>query len=190
LTNATNIAARAGSPISPAINATSGPSSTQLSYRTNREEHFHADRIEQEHSSCTVAVRSLNMTTGSMLISGAAILAMIAECGAGQPAAKWKELQRHNIPGTALEGVTTMIEIPPGAVSARHSHPGEDFGYLIEGTVVLQVDGKAPVTLRAGDAFLTERGQIHNARNIGTTTARAVDTYIIDKGKPGVIPAP
>jgi len=83
-----------------------------------------------------------------------------------------------------------MIEIPPGAVSARHSHPGEDFGYLIEGTVVLQVDGKAPVTLRAGDAFLTERGQIHNARNIGTTTARAVDTYIIDKGKPGVIPAP
>jgi quercetin dioxygenase-like cupin family protein len=130
------------------------------------------------------------MTTRSMLISGAAILAMIAGCGAGPPAAKWKELQRHDIPGTALEGVTTMIEIPPGAVSARHSHPGEDFGYLIEGTVVLQIDGKPPVTLRAGDAFLTGRGQIHNARNIGTTTARAVDTYIIDKGKPGVIPAP
>ena len=89
-----------------------------------------------------------------------------------------------------MEGVTTIIEIPPGGVSARHSHPGEDFGYLIEGTIVLQVDGKAPVTLKAGDVFLTERGRIHNARNIGTTTARAVDTYVIDKGKPGIIPAP
>jgi quercetin dioxygenase-like cupin family protein len=130
------------------------------------------------------------MTTRSRLISGAAMLLMIVGAGAGQPAAKWKELQRHEIPGTALEGVTTIIEIPPGAVSARHSHPGEDFGYLIEGTVVLQVDGKPPITLNAGDVFLTERGRIHNARNIGTTTARAVDTYVIDKGKPGVIPAP
>ena len=130
------------------------------------------------------------MTTRSMLIPGAAILLIVVGYGDGQPAAKWKELQRHDIPGTALEGVTTIIEIPPGAVSARHSHPGEDFGYLIEGTVVLQVDGKPPVTLKAGDVFLTERGRIHNARNIGNTTARAVDTYVIDKGKPGIIPAP
>jgi quercetin dioxygenase-like cupin family protein len=129
------------------------------------------------------------MTTRSTLISGVAAMLILAGYGDGQPAAKWKELQRHDIPGTALEGVTTIIEIPPGAVSARHSHPGEDFGYLIEGTIVLQVDGKPPVTLKAGDVFLTERGRIHNARNIGNTTARAVDTYVIDKGKPGIIPA-
>ncbi len=129
------------------------------------------------------------MTTRNILISGAAFLATMATTGAQQPAPKFKELQRHEIPGTALEGVTTVVEIPPGGVSARHSHPGEDFGYLIEGTIVLQVDGKPPVTLKAGDVFLTERGRIHNARNIGTTTARAVDTYVIDKGKPGVIPA-
>ena len=61
---------------------------------------------------------------------------------------------------------------------------------LIEGTIVLMVDGKPPVTVRAGEVFFTERGQIHNARNIGTTTARAVDTYVIDKGKPGITPAP
>ena len=129
------------------------------------------------------------MTIRSIRISGAALLMMIAGRGAQQPAAKWKELQRHEIPGTPLEGVTTVIEIPTGGVSARHSHPGEDFGYVIEGTIVLQVDGKTPVTLRAGDVFLTERGRIHNARNIGPTIARAVDTYVIDKGKPGIIPA-
>jgi quercetin dioxygenase-like cupin family protein len=152
---------------------------------------FHPDRIEygiypvQCCQECKIMT-----TTQSMLISGTAILATIAVCGAGQSAANWTELQRHDIPGTGREGVTTVIEIPPGATSARHSHPGEDFGYIIEGTIVLQVDGNPPVTLKAGDVFFTERGHIHNARNIGTTTARAVDTYVIDKGKPGIIPAP
>jgi quercetin dioxygenase-like cupin family protein len=56
---------------------------------------------------------------------------------------------------------------------------------VIGGTIVLMVEGKPPVTVRAGEVFFTERGHFHNARNIGTTTARAVDTYIIDKGKPG-----
>jgi quercetin dioxygenase-like cupin family protein len=125
-------------------------------------------------------------TTRTVLISCAAILAMVVLCGAEKPAAKFSELQRREIPGTGLEGVTTVAEIPPGATSARHSHPGEDFGYLIEGTIVLQVDGKPPQTVRAGEVFFTERGHIHNARNIGTTMAKAVDTYVIDKGKPGV----
>jgi len=127
--------------------------------------------------------------TRSMLISGTAILAVIGVCIADQPAAKFTELQRRAIPGTELEGVTTVAEIPPGATSAKHSHPGEDFGYLIEGTIVLMVDGKPPVTVKAGEVFFTERGKMHNARNIGTTTARAVDTYVIDKGKPGLTPA-
>lgn len=129
------------------------------------------------------------MTSRILLVSAAAVLAVIVQRGAGQPASRFKELQRHAIPGTDLEGVTTVVEIPPGATSARHSHPGEDFGYLIQGTIVLQVDGKPPMTLKAGDVFITERGRVHNARNIGTTVAKAVDTYVIDKGKPGVIPA-
>ena len=128
--------------------------------------------------------------TRSMPISGAAIFATIALCLAQQPPAKFTELQRRPIPGSDFEGVTTVAVIPVGATSARHSHPGEDFGYLIEGTIVLQVDGKPPLTLKAGDVFYTERGRIHNARNIGTTPAKAVDTYVIDKGKPGIIPAP
>jgi quercetin dioxygenase-like cupin family protein len=131
----------------------------------------------------------MTIRSGS-LFSAAAILATVAICGAQQPAAKFAELQRRSIPGSQLDGVTTLAEIPPGATSARHSHPGADFGYLIEGTIVLYVDGKPPLTLKAGDVFFTERGQIHNARNIGTTMARAVDTYVIDKGQPGIIPAP
>jgi len=129
-------------------------------------------------------------TTQSRLICGAALLGILTAGNAQPPAAKWSELQRHDIPGTGREGVTMAIEIPPGATSARHSHPGEDFGYLIEGTIVLYVDGEPPKTVRAGEVFFTERGHIHNARNIGTVMARAVDTYVVDKGKPAVTPAP
>jgi quercetin dioxygenase-like cupin family protein len=129
-------------------------------------------------------------TTRSILMSAGAILAILAACGAPQSAPKFTELQRRDIPGTGREGVTTVVEIPPGALTARHSHPGEDFGYIIDGRIVLYVDGLSPITLKAGDVFFTERGHIHNARNIGTTTARAVDTYVIDKGMPGITPAP
>jgi len=129
------------------------------------------------------------MVKRTLHLCGAVILAAVAIGVAQQSALKFVELQRHEIPGTALDGVTTTIEIPPGAASARHSHPGEDFGYVIEGTIVLYVDGKPPQTLKAGDVFFIGRGHVHNARNIGTTPARAVDTYVIDRGKPGVIPA-
>jgi quercetin dioxygenase-like cupin family protein len=128
------------------------------------------------------------MTTRAALFSGAAVLVTIAVCGAPKPSAKWTELQRHDLTDIGREGVEMLIEIPPGVTTARHSHAGDDFGYVIEGTIVLQVDGQPPLTVKAGETFYTARGHIHNARNIGKTTARAVDTYIIDKGKPVVIP--
>jgi quercetin dioxygenase-like cupin family protein len=126
------------------------------------------------------------MRIRTALIFAACILATILVSAA--PAAKWTELQRHDLANTGREGVEMSIEIPPGVTTARHSHPGDDFGYVIEGTIVLMVDGKPPQTVKAGETFYTERGHVHTARNIGKTTARAVDTYIIDKGHPVVIP--
>ena len=127
------------------------------------------------------------MTTRAF-ISGAAILATVAVCVAQRPSAKWVELQRHDLADISREGVEMLIEIPPGVTTARHSHAGDNFGYLIQGTIVLQIDGKPPQTVKAGETFFTERGHIHNARNIGKIPAKAVDTYIVDKGKPVVIP--
>ncbi len=78
------------------------------------------------------------------ILFAAALLSIIAIGVAQQPAAKFRELQRRDIPGTGRVGVTTVAEIPPGVLSARHSHAGEDFGYLIEGTTELYVDGDHP----------------------------------------------
>jgi len=134
------------------------------------------------------------MTTQAAIFSGAAMLATVVLCGAQtssaqrQPASKWVELQRHDLADIGREGVEMLIEIPPGVTTQRHSHAGDDFGYVIQGTIVLMIDGKPPQTVKAGQTFFTERGHIHNARNIGKITAKAVDTYIIDKGTPVVIP--
>lgn len=116
------------------------------------------------------------------------VLASLSASGAAPPAARWTELQRRALGDIRREGVEMLIEIPPGVSSARHSHPGDDFGYVIAGTIVLQVDGNPPLTVKAGETFFTARGRVHNARSIGPAAARVVDTYIIDEGKPVVIP--
>jgi quercetin dioxygenase-like cupin family protein len=121
-------------------------------------------------------------------LSGAAIAASIALCAARPSTATRKELHRGELAAApGHEAVTVLAEIPAGMASTRHSHPGDDLGYVLEGTIVLQVDGQPPLTLHAGDVFTTPPGRIHNARNVGTTTARALDTYIIKKGQAAVI---
>jgi quercetin dioxygenase-like cupin family protein len=109
---------------------------------------------------------------------------------AQQPNATWTELQRGDLSVPGREGVTMAIVIPPGGQSARHSHPGEDFGYLLAGSAVLEFDDGERKTLAAGDAYLIQRGRVHHARNVGGTSARFLDTYVIEKGHPVVTPAP
>ena len=125
-----------------------------------------------------------------MAASAAIIAFAISFGGQAQKAnATWTELQRADLSVAGREGVTMTIVIPPGGESARHSHPGEDFGYLIAGTVVLEFDDGEKKSLSAGDAYVIRRGRVHHARNVGPTPARFLDTYIIDKGWPVVVPA-
>jgi len=125
----------------------------------------------------------------SRFLTAAAIASAIAVCAAqATPVATRKELRRGDLAAApGREAVSVLAEIPVGAASSRHSHPGDDLGYVLEGTIVLQVDGQPPLTLHAGDVFTTPPGRVHNARNVGTTTARALDIYIIKKGQPAVI---
>jgi quercetin dioxygenase-like cupin family protein len=126
------------------------------------------------------------LLSGLLAASTVAFGAML--CAAQPAPTTRKELQRAALAAApGRDAVSVLAEIPVGAASARHSHPGDDLGYVLEGTIVLQVDGQPPLTLHAGDAFTTPPGRVHNARNIGTVTARALDIYIIEKGKPAVI---
>ena len=109
---------------------------------------------------------------------------------AQQPTFKRTVLQQGDISVPGREVISAVAEFQPGATPGRHTHPGEEVGYVLEGTLLLERDGKAPVTLKVGGTFLIPAGTIHNATNTGTGTARILATYIVEKGKPLATPAP
>jgi len=94
------------------------------------------------------------------------------------------DLQQHDLSVPGREAVQAIVEILPGMTSPRHSHPGEEIIYLLEGTLEYQVEGKAPVTLKPGDVLFIPAGTIHAARNVGTGRGAELATYIVEKGKP------
>ena len=79
-------------------------------------------------------------------------------------------------------------EFAPGVAARRHTHPGEELGYVLEGTLVLEVEGQPPVTLKAGDVFFVPAGVVHDGRNVGSGPAKVLATYIVERGKPVAMP--
>ena len=83
--------------------------------------------------------------------------------------------------------VTAIVELAPGSCSGRHTHPGIDSGYVMQGDFVLKVDGKPELTFKAGDSFETQPLTPHDACSVSGT--KLVDTWVIEKGKPLASPA-
>jgi quercetin dioxygenase-like cupin family protein len=123
-----------------------------------------------------------------MVVAGAAaVLAGVWASGslkAQQPGFKRVELQKHDLGVPGREVVQARAEFEPGAAVGKHTHPGEEFGYLLEGTLELEVAGKPNTRLKAGDAFFVPAETIHAARNVGGTPAKVLATYVVEKGKP------
>jgi quercetin dioxygenase-like cupin family protein len=107
-----------------------------------------------------------------------------------QPGVKRTDLQRHDLSIPGRETVQARIDIAPGAAAAWHRHPGEEVIYVLEGVLEYQLEGASPVTLRAGEVLFVPSGVAHKARNPGTTNGAELATYIVEKGKPLVAPAP
>ena len=85
-------------------------------------------------------------------------------------------------------GVMARVEIDAGVSSGRHTHPGEEFGYVLEGSFEVTIDGKAPVKLAPGSVFFIPANTIHEGKNVGKTKARVVSTYVVESGKPLATP--
>jgi quercetin dioxygenase-like cupin family protein len=106
---------------------------------------------------------------------------------AQQPGIKRTDLQRHDLSVPGREVVQVRVELAPGVSFPRHSHPGEEIIYVLEGTWEYTVEGKPPVTLKAGDVLFIPVGTIHSARNIGSGNGAELATYVVEKGKPLVV---
>ena len=117
---------------------------------------------------------------------------LISSCQSAPPVAqqlkiKRTELQRHDLSVPGRESIQVRIDFEAGAAFGKHSHPGEEVIYVLEGLFEYEVEGKPPVKLKAGDVLFIPEGTIHAAKNIGTTNAAELATYIVEKGKQLVV---
>jgi quercetin dioxygenase-like cupin family protein len=94
------------------------------------------------------------------------------------------EIQRgpSSIPGREIVQVLTVI--PVGVESGWHTHPGEEVGYILAGTVQMLIKDRPTLVLDAGDGFLIPRDTPHNALDLGPDTGKMLSTYLVEEGKP------
>ncbi len=102
-----------------------------------------------------------------------------------QPAIKRTILQRADDPASSkYEAIMGISEIPPGATSGKHRHPGIELAYILDGSVELVHEGKPPVTIKAGEVTMNLGGGVHVATNRGSVPVKILTVYIVEKGKP------
>ena len=93
-----------------------------------------------------------------------------------------------SVPGR--EAVVARVEVAPGAKAGRHTHPGDEISYVLEGESTLLVDGQPPRKVKAGESFVIPAGVVHDAHNESNAPARLLGVYVVEKGKPLASPAP
>jgi quercetin dioxygenase-like cupin family protein len=130
-------------------------------------------------------MRTTRILAVAVLIVGSGLALNVAQ--PQQPGVTRTDLLRHDLGVPGREVVQVRVDFAPGAVAPGHSHPGEEIAYVIEGLLEYRLDGKPPVTLKAGEALFIPAGTIHAAKNVGSGNAAELATYIVEKGKPLVV---
>ena len=136
-----------------------------------------------------------NRRLTSHLIVAIALVAGIwgARAGADTPKAaapampagfKRVELQRHDIATPNHETVQARGEFDAGAAVPRHTHPGEEVGFVLQGELTVEIEGKPAQTVKAGEAFFIPAGTVHSGKNTSKAATVVLSTYIVEKGKP------
>ena len=93
-----------------------------------------------------------------------------------------------SVPGR--EAVVARVEVAAGARSGRHTHPGDEISYIVDGEAELLVDGQPTRTVKAGESFVIPAGVVHEAHNPGGVPIHLIGVYVVEKGKPLASPAP
>jgi quercetin dioxygenase-like cupin family protein len=96
-------------------------------------------------------------------------------------------LQQHDLGVPGREVVQVRVELAPGVSFPAHSHPGEEIVYVIEGVFEYELEGRPPVTLKAGEVLFIPAGTVHRVTNVGSGIAAELATYIVEKGRPLVV---
>ena len=130
-----------------------------------------------------------------VLLPCAALAASIALCQTGsaqQPQIKRTDLLTTDLADLGNKQMHVWIaDIAPNAATGRHSHPTPRFVYVVQGAVVVEMDGKPTETFETGRAFVEIPNAVHNFRNASTTeAARALGFQYAGKEQPLQISGP
>lgn len=108
----------------------------------------------------------------------------IPALNAQQPGFKRVEVQDRDLSVPGRHAVQARAEFEPGGAVGKHAHPGEELSVVLEGTLLLEVEGQPPRTVKAGESFFIPAGVVHAGKNAGTDRAVVLATYIVEKGSP------
>ena len=112
-----------------------------------------------------------------------AVIGVLAVVAAPQTGFRRTLLQQEDLAAPDHEAVTARAELDPGASSGQHRHSGDEIGYVLDGTLTLEQDGKPTMALSAGETFLIPAGTVHNAVNTSAATVSVLVTYVAPKGQ-------
>jgi quercetin dioxygenase-like cupin family protein len=94
------------------------------------------------------------------------------------------DLMRDDLSAPGREVIQALVRFAPGVSAPRHSHPGEELVYVVEGVFEYQLDGRPPVTVKAGEVLFIPAGTPHAVKNVGSGDAAELATYLVEKGRP------
>ena len=127
----------------------------------------------------------MNMTRFMAVAVLIAVTGLVLDVTQAQPTGITRtDALRHDLGVPGREVIQVRVDFAPGVAFPRHSHPGAEIAYVLEGTLEYQLDGQPPVTLKAGQALFIPAGAIHTAKNVGSSNAAELATYIVEKAKP------
>jgi quercetin dioxygenase-like cupin family protein len=122
------------------------------------------------------------------ILVGAFVVALTAGAASAQ-GIKRTPLQKVEFPD-GYNTVTAIAEIPTGGASGRHTHPGAETGYVLDGELELVIDGQPPLKVKAGESYQIPAGAVHDAKASGEKPLKVLGIYIVTKDKPLATPAP
>jgi quercetin dioxygenase-like cupin family protein len=123
------------------------------------------------------------------ILLGLTLAALVFTGSASAQGIKRTPLQTVDFP-EGYKTVTGIAEVPAGGASGRHSHPGIETGYVLDGELELAFDGKPSLRVKAGESYQIPAGEIHDAKAAGDKPLKVLAIYIVDKTKPLATPAP
>lgn len=123
------------------------------------------------------------------VVAGAVAALLLVSGATAQEGIKRTPLQKVDFPD-GYTTVTGLAEIQPGVSAGRHTHPGIETGYVLEGETVMSIDGQPDQTMKAGDSYTIPAGVPHDAKAVGERPVKVIAVYVVERGKPLATPSP